>query len=172
LNAEQREYRSALVFWIGEFGYSSPYSKMQREKEEKDRLEKKALPDDRPTYRLGMGHAFAIVGASANQQYKAYKKNLARHNYAIFEARLRIDEKEAEEVHVYLKEQFARIPDESEIRVKDLESALESVLKGGLCFSSHRVWPKKVTDEERHNPPVRPDEERHQFGIDTWTLTM
>ena len=170
LSIEQRQYSGALSFWIGEFGHSSPYSKMQREQEEKESQEQPTGNKPPPKYRLGMGHAFAIAGARIDQQKKAYRDNLARHNFAIFQTRGHLYEHEAEQVHEYLKKRFAQMPEDYEIRVKDLESALESVLKAGLCFSPTPTWPK-VTEEDRLNPPLRPAAERYIRGFDTWTYT-
>jgi len=171
LSAQQRAYLGALSFWIAEFGHSSPYSQMQREKEEKEKQDTTGLAKPAPIYRLGMGHAYAIVGVSVSEQLKTYRKNLARHNAAIFETRLRLYAHEADEVHDYLKQRFAQASaKEYDVRVRDLDSALEAVLKAGFCFSPIPIWPT-VTEESRRNPPGRPADQRYIKNFDTWTYT-
>jgi hypothetical protein len=155
----QKEYASALTFWIAEFGATSPFSKLQREQEqqEKEKQQEKKLAEqtEAPKYRLGMGHAGAIIGASKNQQLVAYKNNLNRHNFAIFEKRGKLYEQEAEAVHGYFKKMFELMPD-GDLRLQDMNSALKAVLDAGLCFNAAPIWPTIATEEDRRNPPERP----------------
>ena len=160
LSPPQKEYARALTFWIGEFGATSPFSRMQREEEEQKVKERKAAEQsETPQYRLSMGHAFTIVGASINERWTAYQKNLARHNFHIFDARGKLYEQEAEEVHGYFKKMFEPMAD-GDFRLRDLNSALKAVVDSGLCFASTPIWPN-VTDADRHDPPLRPEKDRY-----------
>ena len=179
LTPEQKLYAQAIIFWIAEFGATSLFSKMQREEEKK--AKKKQIKEKRTTasgerskYRVCMGHAYEIAGRSVTEQWTAYQKNFARHNFEIFLSRGSLNAKEAKEVHVYLRELFGTMSD-GKLKLRDTNSALRSVRNGGLYFLSRPIWPK-VTNEMRHNPPQRPKSERmittaSGKKFDTWTYT-